>query len=126
MSLMARIACMHAQPLLAEMHALGANMGSSTDCLDVNADRDKSTRATSPVMCGHAPGNRGGAIFNTGVLWFAASEPAINFAKRWAAETLALTDPYSDDQVRVLPSISPLSFSLFHTHTHTHTHTLTL
>ena len=52
----------------------------------------------SPVMCGHAPGNRAGAVFNTGVLWFAAADPAIAFAKKWALATLALTDPYSDDQ----------------------------
>ena len=44
----------------------GATLAASTDCLDVEADRDKKPRATSPVMCGHAPGNRGGATLNTG------------------------------------------------------------
>ena len=64
----------------------------------MQADRDKTHRSSSPVMCGHAPGNTGGAVFNTGVLWFAAEPSSIAFARRWALETLALTDAYSDDQ----------------------------
>ena len=84
--------------VIAEMHALGATLAASTDCLDVSADRDKTHRATSPVTCGYAPGNTMGAVFNTGVLWFASDAAAIRFARTWAAETLALTDPYSDDQ----------------------------
>ena len=85
-------------PMLAALLAKGTTLAASTDCLDVAADRDKSVRPSSPVMCGHAPGNLGGAVFNTGVLWFAADDSAIKFAKRWAERTLALTDPYSDDQ----------------------------
>ena len=84
--------------VIAEMHALGATLAASTDCLDVNADRDKTHRATSPVTCGYAPGNTMGAVFNTGVLWFASDAASIRFARTWAEETLALTDPYSDDQ----------------------------
>jgi hypothetical protein len=49
-------------------------------------------------MCGYAPGNTGGAVFNTGVLWFASEPSSIAFARQWALETLALTDAYSDDQ----------------------------
>lgn len=86
------------QPLLASLHAKGMTLAASTDCLDVEADRDKASRKVSPVMCGHAPGNTGLATFNTGVLWFASHESAITFAQEWALGTLALTDPYSDDQ----------------------------
>ena len=49
-------------------------------------------------MCGHAPGNRAGAVFNTGVLWFAASRASHDFAREWALATLQLRDPWSDDQ----------------------------
>ncbi len=77
---------------------MGANLGASTDCLDVSADADKTERAASPGACGHAPGNTRGAVFNTGVLWFRSHPSTIEFARRWAAATLALTDPYSDDQ----------------------------
>ena len=88
------------QPLLTALHAKGTTLAASTDCLDVEADRDKVPRKLSPTMCGFAPGNTGiaTATFNTGVLWFAAHDSAIKFAKEWAEGTLALTDPYSDDQ----------------------------
>ena len=86
------------RPLLMTLRDRGATLAASTDCLDVQADRDKTHRSSSPVMCGHAPGNTGGAVFNTGVLWFAAEPSSIAFARRWALETLALTDAYSDDQ----------------------------
>ena len=72
---------------IAELAALGATLGAATDCLDVDADRDKTERPEAPVMCGHAPGNKDGAVFNTGVLWFAADPSSIAFAQRWATPT---------------------------------------
>ncbi len=66
--------------------------------LRVQADADKSVRPSSPFMCGHAPGNRAGAVFNTGVLWFAARQAPHDFAREWALATLQLRDPWSDDQ----------------------------
>jgi len=50
-------------------------------------------------MCGHSPGNRHGAVFNTGVLWFAANAAApLAFLRAWALATIELSDPWSDDQ----------------------------
>jgi hypothetical protein len=86
------------RPLLDALHAKGTTLAASTDCLDVEADRDKTARPSAPTMCGYNPGNTGGAVFNTGVLWFAAAPSSIAFASEWALGTLALTDPYSDDQ----------------------------
>ena len=82
------------------LRAGGATIAAATDCLDVAADRDKTPRPTSPNMCGHSPGNgpRRTAVFNTGILWFGATAVSTTFARRWASETLALTDPWSDDQ----------------------------
>ena len=87
-------------PLLDELLRLGATMGSSTDCLDVQSDADKTPRARSAYMCGYNPGNTNPAdvVFNTGVVWFRADPSAIDFAREWALGTLALTDPFSDDQ----------------------------
>ena len=83
---------------IAELAALGATLGAATDCLDVDADRDKTERPEAPVMCGHAPGNKDGAVFNTGVLWFAADPSSIAFAQRWATATLTLASAWDDDQ----------------------------
>ena len=57
-------------------------MAASTDCLNVDADTDRRPRAASPLYCGHVPGNRHGAVFNTGVLWFSPAARA--FARTWA------------------------------------------
>ena len=82
---------------IAELAALGATLGAATDCLDVDADRDKTERPEAPVMCGHAPNSKDGAVFNTGVLWFAADPSSIAFAQRWATATLTLASR-DDDQ----------------------------
>ena len=85
-------------PLLQKLMAEGADVGASTDCLDVSADNDKTPRRSSPYMCGHAPNNTYGAVLNTGVLWFRSTADAIGLARKWAMATLGLRDPYSDDQ----------------------------
>ena len=85
-------------PLLTELMQEGATVGASTDCLDLDSDRDKTERPHSPVQCGHAPGNTHGAVLNTGVLWFKSSVDSIALARRWALETLNLHSPHSDDQ----------------------------
>lgn len=85
-------------PLLTELMQEGATVGASTDCLDLDSDRDKTERPRSPVQCGHAPGNTHGAVLNTGVLWFKSSVDSIALARRWALETLNLHSPHSDDQ----------------------------
>jgi hypothetical protein len=86
-------------PLLDTLREGGATVGASTDCLDGASDRDKSSRASAAFMCGHSPGNRDGAVFNTGVLWFAAgAAPPLAFLRAWAVATLGLQDEWSDDQ----------------------------
>ena len=85
-------------PVLASLMAEGASLGASTDCLDVDSDQDKTPRSHSPQSCGYSPDNVGGAVFNTGVLWFKSDEDSISFVKAWATATLGLRDPYSDDQ----------------------------
>lgn len=86
-------------PLLDTLREGGATIGASTDCLDVASDRDKSPRAVSTFMCGHSPGNQYGAVFNTGVIWFAAgAAPPLAFLRQWAVATLSLQDQWSDDQ----------------------------
>lgn len=93
------------------MKAEGANICASTDCLDLDADRDKTPRPGSPVQCGHSPGNTHGAVLNTGVLWFRSCEEGISLARQWALDTLGLRDPYSDDQ-GVRPPPPPLARTL--------------
>ena len=70
--------------------AAGANLAPSTDCINTAADRDKAPRPSSPYLCGHAPGNKDGAVFNTGVIFFAAAPPTIAFCTQWAEHTLRL------------------------------------
>ena len=85
----------------AELEALaaaGASIAPSTDCIDAEADADKTPRDASPFMCGHAPGNKGGAVFNTGVIFLAASNATVGFCERWARATLQLETWWSDDQ----------------------------
>ena len=87
----------------AELLALaagGANLAPSTDCINVEADRDKTSRPHSPYLCGHAPGNLDGAVFNTGVIFLASTAAAIAFCARWADHTLHLPAAqwWSDDQ----------------------------
>ena len=83
----------HATYALGELAApgLGATLAASTDCLDVAADRDKTTRASSPVMCGHNPGNVNQAVFNTGIIFLTATPATIAFCERWASTTLNLS-----------------------------------
>ena len=87
----------------AELLALanaGANIAPSTDCINVENDRDKTPRARSSYLCGHAPGNKDGAVFNTGVIFFASAAPTIAFCEAWANRTLNLPPAqwWSDDQ----------------------------
>ena len=49
-------------------------------------------------MCGHSPGNTAGAVFNTGVIFLAASNSTVAFCERWARSTLKLETWWSDDQ----------------------------
>ena len=85
--------------LLETLREGGATIGASTDCLDLSADRDNSPRASSPFMCGHSPGYRNGAVFNTVVLCFAAvAQAPLRFLREWALSTLRLSDEWSDDQ----------------------------
>lgn len=85
---------------LLALAAAGANLAPSTDCIHVEADNDKTPRPASPYMCGHAPGNRDGAVFNTGVIFLAATPPTIEFCSRWAERTLRLPSElwWSDDR----------------------------
>mmetsp|Transcript_7493 Transcript_7493/g.12720 ORF Transcript_7493/g.12720 Transcript_7493/m.12720 type:complete len:806 (+) Transcript_7493:15-2432(+) len=85
-------------PHILKIQDAGASIAVSTDCLDVAADRDKRPRSRNPQGCGHNPGNQFGAIFNTGVIWFAADRDASAFARKWGRATLNLNDPWSDDQ----------------------------
>ena len=85
---------------LLALAAAGANLAPSTDCINVESDRDKSPRPQSPYLCGHAPGNSDGAVFNTGVIFLTAAAATVAFCGRWANTTLHLPAPqwWSDDQ----------------------------
>ena len=49
-----------------------ADVLSGTDCLNVPWDRDRSTRSNTVKNCGHQPGSKWSAWFNTGVMLFRA------------------------------------------------------
>ena len=83
---------------LERLAASGASLAASTDCINVADDRDKSTRPASAYLCGHAPGNKDGTVFNTGVIFMASRPAAIAFCRLWANRTLALREWWSDDQ----------------------------
>ena len=84
-------------PHLQRLRTLGAAVAASTDCLDVASDEGRQPK-TQYGGCGHKPGAQHGAIFNTGVLWFAPHEGARRLLKEWANETLYLNNEWSDDQ----------------------------
>ena len=58
-------------------------MLSGTDCLHVPHDADRSTRTTPMKNCGHQPGSKWSAWFNTGVMLFRATPTAIDIAQEW-------------------------------------------
>ena len=60
-----------------------ADVMAGTDCLHVLSDDDRSERSTAEPRCGHHPGSRSAAWFNTGVLVFRATSAAIDFAELW-------------------------------------------
>ena len=87
----------------AELDALaaaGASLAPSTDCISIESDRDKTERPATSYLCGHAPGSRDGAVFNTGVIFLVASNETVRFCERWADATLHLPSDqwWSDDQ----------------------------
>ena len=88
-----------ASELLA-LAAAGANLAPATDCINVEADNDKSERAQTFNLCGHTPGARDGAVFNTGIIFLAATKTTVEFCERWAETTLHLPKDqwWSDDQ----------------------------
>ena len=49
------------RPLLSQLQALGTTLGSSTDCLDVAADNDKTPRRPEAAQSANF-GRRGGAL----------------------------------------------------------------
>ena len=51
-----------------------ADVLSGTDCLHVPFDADRSTRTDPMKNCGHQPGSRWSAWFNTGVMLFRATQ----------------------------------------------------
>ena len=68
-----------------ELHALvaaGASLAPATDCINVAADDDKVERPSSPYLCGHAPGSRQGAVFNTGVIFLTSTNATVEFCER--------------------------------------------
>tara|TARA_B100000795_G_scaffold212702_1_gene166369 strand:+ start:548 stop:2539 length:1992 start_codon:yes stop_codon:yes gene_type:complete len=60
-----------------------ADVMAGTDCLHVLSDDDRSERTHAEPRCGHHPGSRWAAWFNTGVLVFRATAAAIDFAEQW-------------------------------------------
>ena len=60
----------------------GASLAPSTDCIHVEADQDKTPRRASPYLCGHAPGNTQGAVFNTGVIFLASTNATVAFCEK--------------------------------------------
>ncbi|KOO29623.1 glycosyltransferase family 77 protein [Chrysochromulina tobinii] len=87
-------------PELEALAAAGASLAPATDCLHIEADRDKSERPNAPYLCGHQPGSRSGAVFNTGIIFLAATNATVHFCERWAEATLHLPAEqwWSDDQ----------------------------
>ena len=85
---------------LLALAAAGANLAPATDCINVEADNDKSTRPRAPYLCGHLPGSTDGAVFNTGIIFLAATPATVAFCQRWAETTLHLSKDqwWSDDQ----------------------------
>ena len=75
---------------LTKLAAAGASLAPATDCINVEADRDKTARPHAPYLCGHQPGSTEGAVFNTGVIFLAATNATIAFCERWADATLHL------------------------------------
>ena len=77
-----------------------ADVLAGTDCLHVPFDADRSHRTTSVKNCGHQPGSRTSAWFNTGVLIFRANERAIDLTAEWRERMAAVKgDAQIDDQL---------------------------
>lgn len=85
---------------LLSLAAAGANLAPATDCISVEADNDKTPRPRTAYLCGHTPGSRDGAVFNTGIIFLAAAPATVAFCERWADTTLHLPQEqwWSDDQ----------------------------
>ncbi|KAL1522336.1 hypothetical protein AB1Y20_017328 [Prymnesium parvum] len=71
----------------------------TSDCLSREADSNK--RGDNPRFggagvwfCGHNPGNRFGATFNTGVMFLRPTSNALSFTERWRAKLLAPTEDW--------------------------------
>ena len=60
-----------------------ADVMAGTDCLDVPYDADRSSRSNKVHRCGHHPGSRWSAWFNTGVMFFRSTRAAIGVAAEW-------------------------------------------
>ena len=58
-------------------------MLSGTDCLHVPWDKDRSTRALPMKNCGHQPGSKWSAWFNTGVMLFRARPKTMEMMSEW-------------------------------------------
>jgi len=77
-----------------------ADVLSGTDCLNVPHDADRSSRPNSVKNCGHQPGSRWSAWFNTGVMIFRARQNAIDIMLEWRAMMDAIKgDAQIDDQL---------------------------
>ena len=77
-----------------------ADVLSGTDCLHVPADLDRSTREKSAKNCGHQPGSRSSAWFNTGVMLFRHTTGAIDLVEEWRQRMHAIQgDQQMDDQL---------------------------
>lgn len=77
-----------------------ADVLSGTDCLHVPWDSDRSTREARVKGCGHQPGARSSAWFNTGVMLFRANGRAIDLMAEWRQKMASIKgDAQIDDQL---------------------------
>jgi len=77
-----------------------ADVLSGTDCLNVPWDADRSTRPNHVKNCGHQPGSKWSAWFNTGVMIFRARPVAIDMMIEWRNMMDAIKgDAQIDDQL---------------------------
>ena len=75
-------------------------MLSGTDCLHVPWDKDRSTRALPMKNCGHQPGSKWSAWFNTGVMLFRARPKTMEMMSEWRDRMAAVEgDAQIDDQL---------------------------
>ncbi|KAL1512007.1 hypothetical protein AB1Y20_005282 [Prymnesium parvum] len=77
-----------------------ADVLAGTDCLHVPHDADRSTRSTAMKNCGHQPGAKRSAWFNTGVMLFRPTQNAIDIVQEWREMMDAIKgDAQIDDQL---------------------------